>query len=532
MRFLSLCGRMLLALGAAYVDCDGASVVIESLLVPIHQLPMYQTAGRQLRLEAPAGDGRTYRIEGTVPAHQLLEPALRAALKDLPEDLLSEAQKDGLMERAYASVLGYEPRMPSKRYDARISRTHFLAVLAAHRGYKDYLEIGCDNGFNFCAVTTSAALRGTYVDPLPGGTQVMTSDEFFSQYQGAGFDLVFIDGMHEKHQVLRDVNNALKWLKQGGTIVLHDCAPRNRSMAQRLGVEERRSHLWNGDVYRAVIERPCRCGNALSQEHPLRWRAGGAASASLAVLPATTAAPTAAHRHSTACSSAALFKDKTAAAGGIGGNAAADTAAAATTAASSSSGDGLWVGLGRRQQAEGPCNAARNLLLYKRIASAAGAFQDTARPPENGRHHPTAAHVAAAARQPGHRNGNAQQLLQQRRRQGISLCAADRRRQRPRRSAFAGRAHAAVPHLELPQGFDADAVMDADFSLIINIVDASSAVRSQQLTISQGQSPYQAALDHFTAMGLVGAELAQAVSALVERVRKHAADSEQVGSEY
>eukprot|EP00611_Tribonema_gayanum_P024675 TRINITY_DN549_c0_g1_i1.p2 TRINITY_DN549_c0_g1~~TRINITY_DN549_c0_g1_i1.p2 ORF type:complete len:359 (+),score=35.02 TRINITY_DN549_c0_g1_i1:2407-3483(+) len=254
MRFILLCGWMLLAQGAGYVDCDGASVVIESLLVPIHQLPMYQTAGRQLRLEAPAGDGRTYRIEGTVPAHQLLEPAVRAALKDLPEDLLSEAQKEGLMERAYASVLGYEPRMPSKRYDARISRTHFLAVLAAHRGCKDYLEIGCDNGINFRAVTTSAALRGTCVDPLPGGTHVMTSDEFFSQYQGAGFDLVFIDGMHEKHQVLRDVNNALKWLKQGGTIVLHDCAPRNRSMAQRLGVEERRSHLWNGDVYRAVIE--------------------------------------------------------------------------------------------------------------------------------------------------------------------------------------------------------------------------------------------------------------------------------------
>ena len=95
------------------------------------------------------------------------------------------------------------------------------------------------------------------------------------------FDLIFIDGMHEAQQVLRDVDNSLNWLtpgmsqaeitacllfnlgrrqyqlllhrihRAGGTIVLHDCSPRTARMAskhQTYGVP------WNGDVYRAIIQ--------------------------------------------------------------------------------------------------------------------------------------------------------------------------------------------------------------------------------------------------------------------------------------
>ena len=52
----------------------------------------------------------------------------------------------------------------------------------------------------------------------------MTSDAFFLQNKQL-FDLIFIDGLHHSHQVLRDINNALRWLSPSGTIVLHDCNP-------------------------------------------------------------------------------------------------------------------------------------------------------------------------------------------------------------------------------------------------------------------------------------------------------------------
>ncbi len=43
----------------------------------------------------------------------------------------------------------------------------------------------------------------------------MTSDDFFRQYQGPPFDLIFIDGLHLSQQVLTDVKNALQWLNPG-----------------------------------------------------------------------------------------------------------------------------------------------------------------------------------------------------------------------------------------------------------------------------------------------------------------------------
>ncbi len=43
----------------------------------------------------------------------------------------------------------------------------------------------------------------------------MTSDDFFRQYQGPPFDLIFIDGLHLSEQVLTDVRNSLDWLSPG-----------------------------------------------------------------------------------------------------------------------------------------------------------------------------------------------------------------------------------------------------------------------------------------------------------------------------
>ena len=36
------------------------------------------------------------------------------------------------------------------------------------------------------------------------------------------FDIIFVDGLHEKQQVKKDILNSIKFLKDGGTIICHD----------------------------------------------------------------------------------------------------------------------------------------------------------------------------------------------------------------------------------------------------------------------------------------------------------------------
>lgn len=81
-----------------------------------------------------------------------------------------------------------------------------------------YLEIGIDNGYTFnnvrCPIKAS-------VDPNHNPTYKLTSDEYFKQYD-TKFDVIFIDGLHEKEQVIRDINNSVKCLNSNGIIITHD----------------------------------------------------------------------------------------------------------------------------------------------------------------------------------------------------------------------------------------------------------------------------------------------------------------------
>ena len=69
----------------------------------------------------------------------------------------------------------------------------------------------------------------------------MPSDEFFKQHAAGLFtqqavDICLVDGMHEYHYALRDVENALRYLQQDGVIIMHDCNP--ASAAEAISFEE------------------------------------------------------------------------------------------------------------------------------------------------------------------------------------------------------------------------------------------------------------------------------------------------------
>jgi len=110
----------------------------------------------------------------------------------------------------------------------------------------NYLEIGCHSNSLFDSV---ASLNKIGVDPVCGGTHRMTSDDFFKQ-NVMKFDSVFIDGLHEYHQVRRDAINALESINDGGWIAFHDLLPSNWKEHHM----PRISDAWTGDCWKAAVE--------------------------------------------------------------------------------------------------------------------------------------------------------------------------------------------------------------------------------------------------------------------------------------
>ena len=149
-----------------------------------------------------------------------------------------------------------------------MNRSDIINYLIKKYSYSTYLEIGLDNPqLNFVKIDCS---RKFSVDPYfeydhdefdaimdewlqsqmeEYLTYRMTSDEFFEK-NVMKFDIIFIDGLHTKEQVSKDIINGLKALKPGGKIVVHDCLPK-REESQKV---PRTCCEWNGDIWRAIPE--------------------------------------------------------------------------------------------------------------------------------------------------------------------------------------------------------------------------------------------------------------------------------------
>jgi len=127
-----------------------------------------------------------------------------------------------------------------------LTRTSIINSIIRRYGYRSYLEIGCGDNRNFSLVEACEKIG---VDPKQGGTHRMSSDEFF-QSNSQWFDLVFVDGLHLEEQVLRDVENSLQFLTDGGCVLIHDCLPVKEVHQDRV----RSTSAWMGDVWKAVVK--------------------------------------------------------------------------------------------------------------------------------------------------------------------------------------------------------------------------------------------------------------------------------------
>ena len=125
-------------------------------------------------------------------------------------------------------------------------RWDLIKYLIEKNGYKDYLEIGCDQNQLFSKVEIDNKIG---VDPCSGGNVRKTSDAFFSNNTDK-FDIIFIDGLHTYGQVKKDIINSVKCLKENGIILVHDCMP--DSLAKQ--AVPRFKMKWNGDVWKAIVD--------------------------------------------------------------------------------------------------------------------------------------------------------------------------------------------------------------------------------------------------------------------------------------
>ena len=93
----------------------------------------------------------------------------------------------------------------------------------------------------------------------------MTSDVFFEKFAGRlenlrGVDVAFIDGLHTYEQSLKDAQNCLKFLKEDGIIVMHDCNPLSEAQAYPANSPEHAANScsstwegdWSGDVWKTI----------------------------------------------------------------------------------------------------------------------------------------------------------------------------------------------------------------------------------------------------------------------------------------
>lgn len=132
------------------------------------------------------------------------------------------------------------------------NHTELLNFLIKKHNLKSYLEIGVNIPENNFDLINCERKRG--VDPCFYGKNVspvlipLTSDEFFRN-DDHKFDLIFLDGLHHADQVKRDFENSLKFLNDGGFIVLHDTLPDE----EKYTTIPRATKIWYGDVYQFAM---------------------------------------------------------------------------------------------------------------------------------------------------------------------------------------------------------------------------------------------------------------------------------------
>jgi len=119
-----------------------------------------------------------------------------------------------------------------RNVNSTFRRSNIVNHLITTNSFTKYLEIGIFDGFTFKQV--SCDLKHG-VEPGAEGVSIS--------------EVILIDGLHVADQVVKDFNNSLKHISEGGYILFHDCNPADK-ISQEV---PRNSVSWNGDVWKAFL---------------------------------------------------------------------------------------------------------------------------------------------------------------------------------------------------------------------------------------------------------------------------------------
>jgi hypothetical protein len=146
----------------------------------------------------------------------------------------------------------------------------FMRNLDAILRPRTYFEIGTSDGKSLeCFSCNSACVDPHFaINHNVIGTKTQTSffqqtsDEFFSNhdlalYMKSGLDIVFLDGLHLSEALLRDFINIENFCHPRSIILIHDCLPLNRRMADRTRFQDpdedsTTRDFWTGDVWKLL----------------------------------------------------------------------------------------------------------------------------------------------------------------------------------------------------------------------------------------------------------------------------------------
>ena len=148
-----------------------------------------------------------------------------------------------------------------------MQRYEIINYLIEKNKFKSYLEIGtqldnCLKEIN-CRFKVGVDPDGEHHKPYNSDQFYrMTSDNYFIKNKfelGQSFDIIFIDGLHEKVQILRDIESALLILNEGGFILVHDCNPLTYEAQLSVSYVDGKLTIphvatWNGDVWKSWVK--------------------------------------------------------------------------------------------------------------------------------------------------------------------------------------------------------------------------------------------------------------------------------------
>lgn len=165
------------------------------------------------------------------------------------------------------------PSLPSLKPADKITRKAVVQRVLELFESPSYLEIGVQKGKTFNAVQAGQKVA---VDPkflfdhsavaaeVPGTSfHETTSDDYFGRLaaRSAAFDVIYIDGLHTSEQTIRDLVNAISFIKPDGVIIVDDVFPSSYSASLPAKADAKAliratgeiSNAWMGDVYRLVF---------------------------------------------------------------------------------------------------------------------------------------------------------------------------------------------------------------------------------------------------------------------------------------